>query len=132
MVDIYQATFQCTGEQLSRARADYLDRYGPKSWDDIIAPYIKHGIEYIWMSPKSEEFYWFVDHLARNLAAELDEPYNMPPQFLAVDLTPEPTVECKSCGLVIPEKFTFGDGLCQVCNYRETQAKVDEYTEQFK
>jgi hypothetical protein len=103
-MNVFQATFSCKPEDVKLTHSDFITEFGEDLWKQKIFPFVSRRTAYIWFAPASVYQYWWIDRLAENMANRLNETYNPPPEFLAVDLEDLPLAACASCGAEITSK----------------------------
>jgi hypothetical protein len=133
-MDIFKAVFKANDDDLERAAYQFMREFGRDSYFKLIHPYIVDHPGFIWIAPRSQEIYWFLDRLLQNACEANGEEYAPPPQFIAVDPTPDDAVSCTKCGLLVVTKSVypgdrFGiDGqICLICYNELAAIEIEQF-----
>jgi len=120
-MDIYVAVFSATIEDIRCARSRYAKKYGQKSFEDRILPYVSTTSPgHIFSAPESLNLYFYLESLAACAASRRKETYEPPYQFLAVSIGDDPPDVCPRCSLPVRKgalirTVRHADPICLMC-----------------
>lgn len=133
-MNIFTGIFQSSAGEWEQARNEFIFKFGEEAYGQHIQPYAERGeAGYIFLAPNRVLSFWFMDRLCEIHAAQLRENFAPPPEFIAVDPDPPPTVSCESCGTEVPEDATVYGGrynlnyLCLMCLNDLRQQELEAY-----
>lgn len=122
-MNVFTAVFKATEEDIERVKFEFTQEFGQEPWDAYIKRYLpvdKPGLLFTALETKYK--YWVINALAEDAAKRTKEVYDVPPEFLALELKPENTRVCPRCGYAAQadfftstDKYGYPGSVCFIC-----------------
>ena len=123
-VNVYNAVFGASPEDIERVKFEFIEKFGQELWDRYIHRYLREDKPGLLFSAERTPYkYWVIDYLAQDAAMRVKEEYEIPAEFIALDIPQSETIACSHCGFPAETVFTedggrYGYGVvCDPCSY---------------